>query len=160
MPASSLVANQVTGNVSLPNDWPIGTYRAELFVDGKATARRDYVVTSPVREQRIQQFRVFLDDGAGGQGREVKTWASSDRRVHFRVTSDGLLAPSTKVVCVLRRGLNEVGTVRLTVPSGELQSDYIDLHFTNTKDWVAGSYSLAVNLDGREAGRARFIVVA
>jgi hypothetical protein len=44
--ASGLVANYVTGNLTLPRDFPIGTYRADLFVGGKLTSSLLYEVRS------------------------------------------------------------------------------------------------------------------
>jgi hypothetical protein len=39
-----LLGNKLTANVSLPNDWPTGKYRADIYINDKLTKSLDYTV--------------------------------------------------------------------------------------------------------------------
>ena len=39
-----LLGNTLTANVSLPNDWPTGKYRADIYINDKLTKSLDYTV--------------------------------------------------------------------------------------------------------------------
>lgn len=42
-----LLVNTINANISLPRDWPIGSYRFDVKMDGKLVESYDYVVGEP-----------------------------------------------------------------------------------------------------------------
>jgi hypothetical protein len=45
--SGAMVANTVTAQVSLPRDWPVGSYRLDLKMDGTLVDSYDYEVVEP-----------------------------------------------------------------------------------------------------------------
>jgi hypothetical protein len=43
----ALVANTIDADVSLPRDWPIGSYRLDVLMDGEPIGSFDYEVVAP-----------------------------------------------------------------------------------------------------------------
>src|SRR6266480_4909675 len=41
---TGVVANTITGNVSLPNDWPTGTYKLDVYLNGALANTTPYSV--------------------------------------------------------------------------------------------------------------------
>jgi hypothetical protein len=45
--AGGLIANTLKAQVSLPRDWPVGSYRLDVKMDGKVIGSYDYEVGAP-----------------------------------------------------------------------------------------------------------------
>lgn len=43
----ALVANVINANISLPREWPVGLYRLDIILDGKAIGSYEYDVVEP-----------------------------------------------------------------------------------------------------------------
>lgn len=43
----ALVANVINANISLPREWPVGLYRLDVILDGKAIGSYEYDVAEP-----------------------------------------------------------------------------------------------------------------
>jgi hypothetical protein len=44
---NSLVTNTINASISLPRDWPVGSYRLDVKMDGKLIGSHDYEVAEP-----------------------------------------------------------------------------------------------------------------
>ncbi|NLI79878.1 MAG: hypothetical protein GX442_25960 [Candidatus Riflebacteria bacterium] len=145
--ATTLVANEFTGKLTLPRDWPVGRYQAELFVDDKLVCTIPYLVTPPLGEMKITEHTLFRDDGKGREGEVVTAFRPTDRNKHFRVRANGLFPAGTQVKWVYTAVETDQGRNQaITEVVFDLDSDYdvLNSNLELPTDWPVGTYKVEI----------------
>ena len=86
---TALIANEIDGSVKLDHDWPVGSYRAVLFVNGQMLKAIDYIITPLPADLAMSPIVLLRDDGKGKQ-LEVKRFEKGDLVMNFAARSKGL----------------------------------------------------------------------
>lgn len=151
-----LIANQLTANVKLPNDWPYGNYKAEIFFDDKLVKTVKYAVAPPEGTLVALSQGLYHDDGKGGQGEKVAAFKATNHNLHFAVIVAGHLPSNaaarwTFTAVDTAQGKN----VKLGDIDGQLP-DFKDSRFNTLfgnvelpKDWPVGTYKADVQVGNK-----------
>ncbi len=161
---SALLANTITAQVSLPNDWPTGWYRLDVKMDGKPIGSHRYVVSKAWAEQAIVSWTPYRDDGKGAAGSAVEALSAGDQVLHFEMQSNGYLMRGAKLKIIYTAletsaGNNiEVQTIDYVVPDNDSIFNILTSYVSLPRDWPTGTYEIAV-LEGRRVlGKHRYEV--
>lgn len=145
--SSGLIANQVTGMLSLDKDWPIGFYRADLFIKDEHVTSINYLVTPALDELKSEAISFFRSNGSKDE--EVQNFETADKILRFQVVLDGLILPGIKTRWVLSSVESQDSLVKITEVSEEFESavNKLSVSFSAERDWPAGSYKVDLYLD-------------
>ncbi len=151
--ASGMVANQATGSLTLPSDWPYGNYKAELYVNDKLVATQPYVVSPEVKDLKATAHAIFADDGKGGRGARVESFKPANHKQHFGVQVNGFLmgkaeAHWTFIAVDTAAGKNQKIT-EMKSDVSNTPGDTLTAHVELPQDWPVGKYRAEVTLNGR-----------
>ena len=160
---SGLISNEINGSVKLPRDWPAGTFRAVLFLNGTEAAHIDYAITRDLSAAKFTTLKLLRDDGKGNAGAEVKAFVATDRKLHFELPITGMPAGAT--VLWGFRAVDTTGgkNIRVGVTKA-VTFDQADASLTANielpRDWPVGSYEAIVVADRKEFARLPFRIEA
>jgi hypothetical protein len=151
--ASGMVANQATGSLSLPSDWPYGNYKVELYVNGKLVATQPYVVSPEVKDLKATAHALFADDGKGGRGARLESFTPANHKQHFGVQVNGFFMGKAeahwKFIAVdTPVGKNQLIT-EMKSDVSNTPGDTLTAHVELPQDWPVGKYRAEVSLNGR-----------
>lgn len=155
---SALLANTVTANLSLPNDWPMGWYRVDVKMDGASIGSHRYVVSKPWAQQSVVSWTLY-QDGNGGEGTEVEAFSPDDLVQHFEMQTDGYLKRGAKLKIVYTavdtsEGKNlQVQAVDYAVPNDASVFNILTSYISLPNPWPAGTYQIAVFEGSRLLGK-------
>ena len=151
--ASGLVANVISGSVSLPRDWPSGSYKADLYLNDKLIKTIEYVVSRPVSELSVISVKLMRDDGKGNPGEEVKSFRPSDHKLHFEAEVDGFFVGEAKVMWVFTAVDTTAGKNKQIQ---EVEFDATDFNGNTLtsfcelpRDWPTGRYEVDIHINGK-----------
>ena len=158
----ALVANEVSASVALPRDWPYGTYRADLFVNGQKLKSIDYVISPSADEVKSTGSALFRDDGKGGEGARVSKFSPKDRNLHFEMGLNGYLMGKaivrwSYVALQTTAGNNREITAQDTDLSN-FRGNTLTGNCELPRDWPKGTYEARVSINGRAVGKIPFTV--
>ena len=150
---SGLVTSQVDGTLTLPRDWPYGSYKAELYLNGKLHGTYPYIVSPAVDELKARGHGLFLDNGKGELGKKVEHFTPKDHMQHFAVGINGFVMGKAKVARTFvavdtSQGKNQTITT-LEKDVSNFQGDTLTSHIELPRDWPTGKYRAEVTLNGR-----------
>jgi plastocyanin len=152
-----LVANNLTATLTLDKDWPTGSYKADVFINGNLFTTVEYnvegeVVSAPAQAglPGVEGIVLMRDDGSGEPGDVVQSFASTDRKIHFEVRLTDFVEAGTRVKWVF--------TAVDTTDGKNLEFQTIDSDITTSgnslfanlelpNDWPTGSYKADVYVD-------------
>ena len=158
----ALVANEVAASVSLPRDWPHGTYRADLSVNGQKLKSIPYVISPSADELKSTGSALFRDDGKGGEGAKVSKFSPKDRNLHFEMGLNGYLMGKaivrwSYVALKTTAGNNREITAKDTDLSN-FKGNTLTGNCELPRDWPKGTYEARVAINGRAVGKIPFTV--
>jgi hypothetical protein len=155
-----LVANNLTATLTLDRDWPVGTYKADVTINGEPLTIVNFTVVGETvaPEQlpaqgghiEVESVKLMRDDGSGEPGDVVQSFASTDRKIHFEVRLTDFVEAGTRVKWVF--------TAVDTTDGKNLEFQTIDSDITTSgnslfanlelpNDWPTGSYKADVYVD-------------
>lgn len=152
--STSMVANEVTASVTLPRDWPFGSYKADFYIDDKLVTSRPYVISPAIDELKTLGLTLLEDDGKGNPGKPVKFFKATQHKLHFALEVNGFLVGKAKaswrfVAVDTTKGKNvDVGVQDADVSNiqGNTLTSFLEL----PRDWPTGTYKVEVKLNERE----------
>lgn len=163
--SNGLIANEITTNVTLPRDWPTGWFRLDVLMDGQKIGTHRYVVSQPWAEQSITVWKLYTDNGQGGEGEQVEQFSARDRDQHFEMQSSGYLKRGaqlqidyTALETSAGNGI-QVQTVDYTVPNDDSVFNILTSNLSLPRDWPVGTYEIALYEGKRQLGAHRYQVV-
>lgn len=155
---STLVANRLSAQISLPRDWPSGWYRLEVRMDGQPIGTHRYIVSVPWAEQRIVAWRLLGADAAGRPAAEVPQFAPGQHTQHFEIETNGYLKRGA-VLRYVYRALDteagrdvEVARYDFTVPNDPQVFNILTSQVSLERDWPRGRYRLSLHEGERLLG--------
>lgn len=159
---SALVGNEAHASVSLPRDWPYGSYKMDVSIDGKLARSVPYVVSKAPEELKVLKNFLLLDDGKGRAGGPVKEFSSKQHNLHFAVEVDGFLMGQNQVGWTFVADDTTAGkNVTIASVKKELKDfpgDTLEGNCELPRDWPTGKYHVEVTLNGRPLSRIPFQV--
>lgn len=162
---NGLIANEISAHVTLPRDWPTGWFRVDVRMDGQTIGSHRYIVSEPWERQRITVWKLYQDDGQGGEGKQVEQFVASDHQQHFEMQSSGYLKRGAHLRIVYTAletaaGNNiQVQTVDYTVPNDQSIFNILTSNVSLPRDWPVGRYEIALYEGQRKLGAHRYQVV-
>ena len=161
---NGLLANTISAQIKLPNEWPTGWYRLDVKMDGKPVGSHRYVVSKPWTKQSINYFKLYRDDGNGNAGAETEAFAATDKVQHFEMQSDGYLKRGAllKIVYTAIKtsaGDNrQVQSVDYAVPMDDAIFNILTSYVSLPREWPTGTYQIAVYDGARLLGKHQYEV--
>lgn len=152
---NGLISNQFTGKLSLEKEWPIGIYKADLFVSDKLLTTIHYIVSLPVEEMKTRAIKLYRDDGKRGPGEEVKAFTNEDKTLHFEISADGLFPIGTKVKWVYYAVETTAGSntmikeVSIELDEKSAPGDTLTSYFTLNDGWPVGTYKVEMHINDK-----------
>jgi hypothetical protein len=155
-----LIANDLTATLTLDRDWPVGSYKADVSVNGAPLTTVNFTVvgetTGPAQLPAqggalgVESVKLLRDDGSGNPGEGVQSFTPADHKMHFEINTTGMLSPGSKVKWVFT-GVDTSEGKNLSVATFETDVTSAANVLTATveldRDWPTGSYKGEVYLD-------------
>lgn len=155
-----LIANDLTATLTLDRDWPVGSYKADVSVNGTPLTTVNFTVvggtTGPAQPSAqegalgVESVKLLRDDGSGNPGEVVQSFTPADHKMHFEIATTGMLSPGSNVRWVFT-GVDTSEGKNLSVASFETDVTSAANVLTATveldRDWPTGSYKGEVYLD-------------
>lgn len=150
----------LVAQLSLPSDWPVGTYEVQIILDNDPVGSFTYEVTGEKTNIVFLGHSMAPDNGKGLPGNPVESLKPTDRKFHLQVTTKGTDTTSPEVVWRLYfvDGAKLVEVANAEVPRIQLQDSVIKCIFDSPKDWNKGLYRATVSLNGKTAHTLEFRV--
>jgi len=155
-----LVANDLTATLTLDRDWPVGTYKADVTINSEPLTIVNFTVVGetvapaqpPAQEGQIgvESVKLMRDDGGGNPGDVVQNFTPADHKMHFEITTTGMLSAGSKVKWVFT-GVDTSEGKNLSVATFETDAtstaNVMTANVELPRDWPTGSYKAEVYLD-------------
>ena len=155
-----LVANDLTATLTLDRDWPVGTYKADVTINGEPLTIVNFTVVGetvapaqlPAQEGQIgvESVKLMRDDGGGNPGEVVQNFAPADHKMHFEITTTGMLSAGSKVKWVFT-GVDTSEGKNLSVATFETDAtstaNVLTANVELDRGWPTGSYKAEVYVD-------------
>ncbi|MBS1715328.1 MAG: hypothetical protein JST30_13430 [Armatimonadetes bacterium] len=150
--------DEMRAEVTLANDWPVGTYAVDVTLDGEKLLERDYVVTGQSQKLVFGAHSIAADDGHGLPGPKRESLKSTERKIHLQVSTRGIDTTKPKVVWRIfrKRGNGEVEIGSVEQPALALQDSMLKAEFLVDRDWRPGTYVAQIEVAGKPAHRFTF----
>lgn len=150
--------DEMRAEVTLANDWPVGTYRVDVTLGGQKLVEKDYEVSGQAQPLAFGAHSIAADDGKGLPGPKRDSLKTTERKIHLQVSTRGIDTSKPKVVWRIFRkradGEVEIGSVEQ--PPLALQDSMLKAEFLVDRDWKAGTYIAQIEVAGKPAHRFTF----
>jgi hypothetical protein len=139
-----------------PYGWPVGRYRAEVFIEDKLVQSRNYTVEPPPNQFIAAGHWLFRDNGHGERGERVQHFAPDDGLMHFEVGVGGRIPEGTRARWTfIAVDTTDGGYREVTSFEGPLEGFGASLLNTLTAkirfpfDWAKGTYAFRLALNDK-----------
>ena len=118
------------------------------------TEKASEATSAPAQEGQIEveSVKLMRDDGGGNPGEGAQSFTPADHKMHFEITTTGMLSSGSKVKWVFT-GVDTSEGKDLSVATFETDAtssaNVLTANVELERDWPTGSYKAEVYVDGQ-----------
>lgn len=153
---------EMLGKISLPTNWPVGTYHVNVLIANESMGEFDFIVSGETSRIVFLGHTLAPDSGNGLPGKPVESFMTNQRTIHLQVTSKGIDTSEPEVIWrlfLVEKGGKAVEVANTMQPKVKLQDSVLKCQFASNKDWTAGNYRAAVELNGKRVHTFDFKII-
>lgn len=156
----TIVGTDMSAEITLKNDWPVGTYHVDVVIEDAPVGGFDFEVTGEKSKIAFMGHSLAPDDGHGLPGQPVKVFSYPVKTIHLQVSTRGVDTTEPEVVWRLYQvsGGKQLELGQTVQPKVKLQDSVLKCMFESPKAWAKGDYRADIFLAGKKAHSISFQV--